>query len=88
MAPMSRRTSKAERLSALMLMMTGDTRVPVLFTWAGFFAVRIPLAYLLTGPMMELELIGAWLGRFADLYVRGLCVMLRFTSGRWKGGRV
>jgi Na+-driven multidrug efflux pump len=23
----------------------GDTRVPVLFTWIGFFAVRIPLAY-------------------------------------------
>jgi Na+-driven multidrug efflux pump len=23
----------------------GDTRVPVVFTWIGFFAVRIPLAY-------------------------------------------
>ncbi|MSQ95957.1 MAG: MATE family efflux transporter [Gemmataceae bacterium] len=23
----------------------GDTRVPVIFTWVGFFAVRIPLAY-------------------------------------------
>ena len=28
----------------------GDTRVPVLFTWVGFLAFRIPLAYLLTGP--------------------------------------
>ncbi len=26
----------------------GDTRFPMLFTWVGFFAVRIPLAYLLT----------------------------------------
>jgi putative MATE family efflux protein len=25
----------------------GDTRVPVIFTWVGFFAVRIPLAYYL-----------------------------------------
>lgn len=25
----------------------GDTRVPVVFTWIGFFVVRIPLAYLL-----------------------------------------
>ena len=25
----------------------GDTRVPVIFTWIGFFVVRIPLAYLL-----------------------------------------
>jgi putative MATE family efflux protein len=26
----------------------GDTRVPVVFTWIGFFAVRIPLAYVLS----------------------------------------
>jgi putative MATE family efflux protein len=26
----------------------GDTRVPVIFTWVGFFAVRIPLAYYLS----------------------------------------
>ncbi len=26
----------------------GDTRVPVIFTWIGFFAVRIPLAYIIS----------------------------------------
>jgi Na+-driven multidrug efflux pump len=65
----------------------GDTRVPVLFTLAGFFAVRIPLAWLLTGPL-EMGLIGAWLAMFADLYVRGLFVLGRFASGRWKAVRV
>jgi putative MATE family efflux protein len=65
----------------------GDTRVPVLFTLAGFFAVRIPLAYLLTGPM-GFGLVGAWLAMFADLHVRGLFVLGRFASGRWKGIRV
>ncbi len=33
----------------------GDTRVPVVFTWIGFFAVRIPLAYYLS--LKEIHLI-------------------------------
>ncbi len=65
----------------------GDTRVPVLFTLAGFFAVRVPLAYLLTGPM-GLGLAGAWLAMLADLHVRGLFVLARFASGRWRAVRV
>jgi Na+-driven multidrug efflux pump len=34
----------------------GDTRVPVLFTWVGFFAVRIPLAYFLAMESVTLML--------------------------------
>src|SRR5439155_26519362 len=60
----------------------GDTRVPVLFTWVGFFAVRIPLAYLLAFPRLDLGplgtlpgfglgLFGTWLAMFADRLVRG-----------------
>ena len=63
----------------------GDTRWPMLFTWIGFFGVRIPLALLLTG---WLGLFGAWLAMCTDLYVRGLCVLWRFASGRWQGIRV
>src|SRR5207249_12082047 len=70
----------------------GDTRVPVLFTWIGFFLVRIPLAYWLSLPQFELGplgtlsglnlgLFGAWLAMFADLVVRGLFFLLRFSSG-------
>jgi putative MATE family efflux protein len=66
----------------------GDTRVPVLFTWVGFLAVRIPLAYLLTGPAFGLGLLGAWLAMAADLYVRGAFFLWRFASGRWKLARV
>ena len=68
----------------------GDTRVPVLFTWVGFLAFRIPLAYLLTQPEFgfELGLLGAWLAMSADLHVRGLCVLWRFAGGRWKTVRV
>ncbi len=65
----------------------GDTRVPVLFTWAGFALVRIPLAYILLSPEVgvELGLMGAWVAMFADIYVRGICFVVRFAGGRWKG---
>jgi Na+-driven multidrug efflux pump len=65
----------------------GDTRVPVLFTWAGFALVRLPLAYLLLSPDVgiELGLTGAWVAMFADIYVRGILFVVRFAGGRWKG---
>jgi putative MATE family efflux protein len=66
----------------------GDTRIPMLCTWLGFFGIRIPLAYYLTLPPWNLGLFGAWLAMFADVQVRGLCVLWRFASGRWKGIRV
>jgi putative MATE family efflux protein len=77
----------------------GDTRFPMLCTWVGFFAVRIPLAYLLTGESLDLwpfgivsgwdrGLYGAWLAMLADMQVRGIFLMLRFASGRWRGIRV
>src|SRR5947199_10853776 len=64
----------------------GDTRVPVLFTWLGAFGIRIPLAYLLTRPHLDLGplglwpglgLTGAWLAMCADLLVRGVCFLAR-----------
>lgn len=77
----------------------GDARVPVLFTWFGFFVLRIPLAYLLTQPTIDLGplgvqhgydlgLRGAWWAMFADLLVRGVFFLARFASGRWRGMRV
>ena len=77
----------------------GDTRVPVLFTWIGFFVVRIPLAYFLTravvdlGPLgawsgWELGLLGAWWAMFADLIIRGLFFFYRFAHGAWQKQRV
>lgn len=77
----------------------GDTRVPVLFTWMGFFLVRIPLAYFLTLPQVDmgslgvwpgcgLGLFGAWLAMFVDLQMRGVLFFWRFASGAWKGMRV
>jgi putative MATE family efflux protein len=65
----------------------GDARIGVLISWFGFLAVRIPLAYLLTGPA-AMGLFGAWLAMFADLWVRGLLFAARFAGGRWRAARV
>ena len=73
----------------------GDTRVPVVFTWIGFFVVRIPLAYFLafptldlgplgTFPGMAMGLYGTWLAMAADIYVRGAFFLHRFLRGRWQ----
>jgi putative MATE family efflux protein len=73
----------------------GDTRLPVLFTWLGFFAVRIPLAYFLTLPEVDLGwlgrwqganlgLFGAWLAMIIDLQVRGVFFFARFLGGGWQ----
>jgi Na+-driven multidrug efflux pump len=66
----------------------GDTRVPVLFTWLGFFGVRIPLTYLLTWHGFGLGLRGAWLAMIVDITTRGAFLLWRFHGGRWKGIRV
>jgi Na+-driven multidrug efflux pump len=74
----------------------GDTRVPVLFTLVGFFGVRLPLAWLLTRPHVNLGpfgtweggLFGAWMAMYADLLVRGVFFLYRFAGGRWQRAQV
>jgi putative MATE family efflux protein len=73
----------------------GDTRVPVLISWFGFLVVRIPLAFLLAYPAVDLGalgvvrganlgLFGAWVAMVVDIWVRGSFFALRFAGGRWK----
>jgi putative MATE family efflux protein len=73
----------------------GDTRIPVLISWFGFLCVRIPLAYVLTRPAVnlgslgnmpgwDLGLFGAWVAMCIDIWVRGSFFALRYASGRWK----
>jgi putative MATE family efflux protein len=73
----------------------GDTRIPVLISWLGFLGIRIPLAYLLTNPVIDLGwlgvirgwnlgLYGAWVAMCVDIWVRGILMVARFASGRWK----
>ena len=65
----------------------GDTRVPILITFAGMGLVRIPGA-LFGGFILQWGLLGAWLGMFADLTVRCALILWRFRSGIWQRIRV
>lgn len=71
----------------------GDTRMPVVYTWIGFFLLRIPCALVFArNPvgeqqwlgMLAMGLLGAWLSMFVDLLVRGILLLYRFKSGAWK----
>lgn len=60
----------------------GDTRWPLAYSLFGLLLIRIPLAYLLTGPM-KMGVYGAWVAMFIDLHVRGVCAIVRYHYGAW-----
>ncbi len=74
----------------------GDTRWPLVFSMIGFLGVRIPAAYWLAHESIEipacglilagwgLGVLGAWYAMAADLFVRALLVVYRFSHGGWK----
>ena len=77
----------------------GDTRFPLLFTWVGFFAVRLPLAWWLSREMVQvlglapfagwnLGLFGCWLAMQIDINLRGVLFLVRFLGGKWRRVRV
>jgi Na+-driven multidrug efflux pump len=65
----------------------GDTRVPLIFTVIGMFAVRIPAAWLFA-VVFDGGLTGAWFGTSLDITIRSLLQNWRFTSGAWRHIRV
>lgn len=75
----------------------GDTRVPVMYTWIGFFLLRVPAALILARPVenalglnsnFAYGLLGAWMAMFLDLFARGLMLLWRFYRGAWAHIRV
>ncbi len=74
----------------------GDTRMPVIYTVIGFFLLRIPVALLFARnpdqsdfmPTLALGLLGAWIAMFVDLFVRGILLLTRFSTGAWKNVKV
>jgi Na+-driven multidrug efflux pump len=61
----------------------GDTAWPLLFTFLGFLAVRLPLAYLLA-IHWHWGVAGAWYAMVADMIFRCALVVFRFLHGGWK----
>ncbi|MGL4464741.1 MAG: MATE family efflux transporter [Planctomycetia bacterium] len=62
----------------------GDVRWPLVYNTFGLLFLRIPLAYLFTGPLVPLGVFGAWIAMVVDLYVRGAAAFLRFRHGGWR----
>ena len=74
----------------------GDTRWPLVFSMIGFLGVRLPAAYWLAFPCVQipgtgliltgwgLGVLGAWYAMVTDLCVRATLVVYRFWHGGWK----
>lgn len=61
----------------------GDTKGPMVITYASTFLVRLPAAYILAIPL-GYGLTGVWFGLCGELVVRGVLYYLRFRAGRWR----
>lgn len=65
----------------------GDTRFPLLVSFAGLWLIRLPVAWL-TGVVLGFGMYGVWAGYIVEYYLRALVTTWRFARGRWKALRV
>lgn len=79
----------------------GDAKVVMWITWITTWAVRLPLAYLLSGVDFEVMgrrienpspvdwgLTGLWWGLCLEIVIRGAAFLVRWMQGHWKTKRV
>ena len=60
----------------------GDTRYPFVIMLIGMACVRLPLGYF-CGIVLNGGLVGAWMGMYADIILRGALVAWRYFHGGW-----
>jgi putative MATE family efflux protein len=65
----------------------GDTRWPMVLTFASTYLVRLPAVYLL-GHVLGYGVAGVWVGLSLELTVRGMLFGARFLWGAWDSTRV
>lgn len=65
----------------------GDTRFPLLVSFAGLWLVRLPIAWVV-GVTMGYGMTGVWAGYIVEYYLRAAVTTARFARGRWKTLRV
>ncbi|MCC7265371.1 MAG: MATE family efflux transporter [Candidatus Latescibacteria bacterium] len=61
----------------------GETTAPLLINGLGVWVVRVPAALFFT-RVLPWGLTGAWIAMALDLTSRGLLLLYRFRSGKWK----
>lgn len=60
----------------------GDTRFPLIVSFAGLWLVRLPVAWLL-GIHYGMGMTGVWAGYLIEYYGRAIITTIRFARGRW-----
>lgn len=61
----------------------GDTRFPLVVSFAGLWLLRLPVAWLL-GIRLGYGMYGVWTGYVVEYYARALVTTWRFRRGKWK----
>jgi putative MATE family efflux protein len=61
----------------------GDTRFPMVATFAGVWLIRLPLGYLF-GPVLGWGLSGIYVANVIDSVARALANWLRYRTGSWR----
>lgn len=65
----------------------GDTRFPLLVSFAGLWLVRLPIAWA-AGVWWGWGMYGVWAGYVIEYYLRAAVTTVRFARGGWKALRV
>jgi putative MATE family efflux protein len=65
----------------------GDTRWPLMVSFAGLWLVRLPVAWLL-GVHYGWQMYGVWAGYMIEYYARAVVTTWRFKRGKWKTMKV
>lgn len=65
----------------------GDTRWPLLVSFAGLWLMRLPLAWLI-GVELGYGMIGVWAAYILEYYARAIVTTWRYARGSWKTLRV
>lgn len=61
----------------------GDTRWVTFITGTSVWVVRLTIAAFCVF-VLEMGLIGAWLGMIADIFIRSILFSIRYAKGKWK----
>ena len=70
-------------ITPAVLRATGDVKYTMVVAIISMFAVRIVLGYVL-GVMLHMNVLGVWMGMFADWIIRGAFFIWRLASGKWR----
>ena len=65
----------------------GDTRYVFWVTSFGNLLLRLSLIYTFA-YVLDLGIVGAWLGTTLEISVRSILVAMRFRSGKWRNIKV